>query len=96
MSSEWGPLLDEDEPAGAFADSAEIAPADSAQMQTLKGPNIDDWEAVEKTPATEMALRYSAETNKSNMQKFGNQYGPLLNAPIAGFEKLKKLNLQLR
>ena len=70
--------------------------ADSAQtVKTLKGPNID-WEVVEKTPATEMALRYSAERNKSNLQKFGNQYGPLINTPIAGFEKLKKHNLQLR
>ena len=64
--------------------------------QILKGPNIDDWEMIERTPAAEMNQRYGPDSNKRNLQKFGNQYGASLNLPITGFEKLRKQNIQLK
>ena len=77
-------------------DGSQHSGAQSVDVK-LKGGNIDDWEVTEKTPVADVAQRYGPDANRANKQKLGNQYGlPLMNSPVAGFEKLKRHNVQLK
>ena len=70
--------------------------AGSSAPQGQVKTNITDWRVVEKTPEAHINERYGLAANKLNHWKLGNQYGPAINIPIVGFEKLRFQNAQLR
>ena len=78
-------------------DGSQHSGAQSVDVK-LKGGNIDRSGGYREDSCTaDVAQRYPGpDANRANKQKLGNQYGPLMNSPVAGFEKLKRHNVQLK